>query len=219
MEEKPASDSKPKASNNKPIVSLNKLGESYQLRDKSGIIWRAWFLPIALEGRLERIGVYHTQRRPRDSGKDSDREDKKRHDRHPSRLVFAIDFTHTGALEIEAEHSVGKLRMAVRSLNSFSLEAQAGIRARFLEILQDLDLQGQIVFHKVDALPMSSLSAEETTRTTRAKDDEFSKAGINKSVRETRLDETKGSTEGSSKGSTKSSNKDFSNETTWEIKL
>ena len=156
---KTSSESTAKADSAKPATS-------YQLRDRSGIIWRAWFLPIALEGRLDRVGIYHTRRRNRDSGKESDRDGKQKQEQNSSRLVFAIEFAHIGALEIEAEHSDGKLRMILRSTNSFSLAARAGIQAKFSEILQDLGLQGQLVFHKVDTLPMSSLSASEESLAT-----------------------------------------------------
>ena len=199
-DEKLPEDAKLKTSS-EPISRPGKLAESYQLRDRSGIIWRAWFLPIALEGRLERIGIYHTQRQNRGTSKGSDRDGKKRDNRDSSRLVFAIDFTHTGALEIEAEYSEGKLRVALRSLNGFSLEARAGIQARFSEILQDLDLQGQIVFHKVDSLPLSSLNAAEESRV--AASDESEEVLREGMIKVAKLDD---------KQST-------SNATNWEIKL
>ncbi len=152
-------DSRPTSTRTAAPTSVG-ISDSYQVRDKSGVIWRVWHLPFALDEGLDRIRIYSPPR-----GKsDSDKGKKDRHGRGSSRLVFALELSHTGALEIEAEHGEDTLRVVIRTQRGFSKETESKIRRRFVEILEDLSLRGQLAFYQVEVLPLSSLSASEESR-------------------------------------------------------
>ncbi len=131
---------------------LEKISDSYLVRDKVGGFWKVWVMPVALEGRLAKVTIYLSRK-----------QQKKNREKNKRRIVLATELEHTGPIEIEADVFDHSLLLALRSTRSFSALAQAGIRERFLQILEVVRLQGRIDFYTVSSLSMDSL-APETSR-------------------------------------------------------
>ncbi len=128
---------------------LEKISDSYLVRDKVGGFWKVWVMPVALEGRLAKVTIYFSRK-----------QQKKNREKNKSRIVLATELEHTGPIEIEADIFENSLLLALRSTRSFSALAQAGIRERFLQILEVVRLQGSIDFYTVSSLSMDSLTPE-----------------------------------------------------------
>lgn len=126
-----------------------RISDSHLVRDKAGGFWKVWVLPVALEGRLAKVTLYLSKRRP-----------KNNRDKNNNRLILATELDHTGPLEIEADIFDTSLLLAVRSTRSFSALAEQGIRERFLQILDVVRMQGSINFYTVSSLSMDALSSQ-----------------------------------------------------------
>ena len=105
-------------------------------------------MPVAIEGRLAKITIYLSQKQQK-KGKEKDS--------NKNRIILATELDHTGPIEIEADVFESSLLLALRSTSAFSPLAQKGIRARFLQILEVLRLQGSINFYTVSSLSMDAL--------------------------------------------------------------
>ena len=117
---------------------VEKVLDSYLVRDKAGGFWKIWVLPVALEGRLGKVTLYLSQKRR-----------KKNREKNNDRIILATELESTGPIEIEVDVFERSLSLALRSTRSFSAFAQAGIRERFLQILGVVRMQGSINFYTV----------------------------------------------------------------------
>ena len=121
------------------------------MRDKAGGFWKVWVMPVALEGRLAKVTIYLSQKR---------QEKNREKNKNKNRIILATELEHTGPIEIEADVFDRSLLLALRSTRSFSALAQAGIRERFLQILEVVSLQGSINFYTVSSLSMNDLAPQ-----------------------------------------------------------
>ena len=126
---------------------VEKISDSYLVRDKSGGFWKAWVMPVALEGRLAKVTIYLSRQ-----------QQKKNKEKNKNRIILATELEHTGPIEIEADIFDRSLLLALRSTRPFSGLAQTGIRERFLQILEVVSFQGSINFYTVSSLSMDTLA-------------------------------------------------------------
>ena len=128
-----------------------KISNSHLVRDKAGGFWKAWTMPVALDGRLAKVTIYLSRKQMK---KNRDKNKNK------NRIILATELENTGPIEIEADVVDNSLLLALRSTRSFSALAQTGIRERFLQILEAVRMRGSINFYTVSSLSMDALTPQ-----------------------------------------------------------